>query len=140
MGRGAGRHWRTLAPLGAGALRLASKRALAQGHSPWARQNDEAGVGFGKHESSGLPRASSPASVSSRSRVEWRKRLGVEPSPPAERGATGFEDREGHRAPFASALILHRDIAGVGSARVSSEGRSNALGSRDQPRHDIVGV
>jgi len=36
----------------------------------------------------------------------WRKRLGVEPSPPAERGATGFEDREGHRAPFASDRIL----------------------------------
>ena len=36
----------------------------------------------------------------------WRKRLGVEPSPPAERGATGFEDREGHRAPFASGPIL----------------------------------
>jgi hypothetical protein len=32
----------------------------------------------------------------------WRKRLGVEPNLPAERGATGFEDREGHRAPFAS--------------------------------------
>ena len=32
----------------------------------------------------------------------WRKRLGVEPSLPAKRGATGFEDREGHRAPFAS--------------------------------------
>ena len=33
---------------------------------------------------------------------DWRKRLGVEPSPPAKRGATDFEDREGHRAPFAS--------------------------------------
>jgi len=32
----------------------------------------------------------------------WRKRLGVEPSLPAKRGASGFEDREGHRAPFAS--------------------------------------
>ncbi|MBV05571.1 MAG: hypothetical protein CL474_06260 [Acidobacteria bacterium] len=35
-------------------------------------------------------------------RLKWRKRLGVEPSPPAEQGATDFEDREGHRAPFAS--------------------------------------
>jgi len=32
----------------------------------------------------------------------WRKRLRVELSPPARRGATGFEDREDHRAPFAS--------------------------------------
>ena len=32
----------------------------------------------------------------------WRKRLGVEPNLPAKRGATGFEDRGGHRAPFAS--------------------------------------
>ncbi len=32
----------------------------------------------------------------------WRKRLGVEPSSPAWRGTTDFEDREGHRAPFAS--------------------------------------
>ena len=33
----------------------------------------------------------------------WRKRLGVEPSPPRQRAeATDFEDREGHRAPFAS--------------------------------------
>ena len=37
----------------------------------------------------------------------WRKRLGVEPSPPAiTRAATGFEDREGHRAPFASSQIV----------------------------------
>ena len=42
-------------------------------------------------------------------RVEWRKRLGVEPSPPAKRGATDFEDREGHRAPFASGAILSPD-------------------------------
>src|SRR5437763_5139844 len=34
----------------------------------------------------------------------WRKRLGVEPSLPAKRRATGFEDREGHRAPFASIM------------------------------------
>ena len=34
----------------------------------------------------------------------WRKRLGVEPSPPSKRAATGFEDREGHRAPFASVV------------------------------------
>lgn len=34
--------------------------------------------------------------------VRWRKRLGVEPSLPAKRRATGFEDREGHRAPFTS--------------------------------------
>jgi len=34
----------------------------------------------------------------------WRKRLGVEPSLPAKRRATGFEDREGHRAPFASLI------------------------------------
>ncbi len=32
----------------------------------------------------------------------WRKRLGVEPSLPREGAATGFEDREGHRAPVAS--------------------------------------
>lgn len=32
----------------------------------------------------------------------WRKRLGVEPSLPLNEAATGFEDREGHRAPFAS--------------------------------------
>lgn len=38
--------------------------------------------------------------------MSWRKRLGVEPSPPAERGATDFEDREGHRAPFASKSTL----------------------------------
>ena len=38
-------------------------------------------------------------------RLKWRKRLGVEPSPPAERGATDFEDREGHRAPFASITL-----------------------------------
>ncbi len=43
------------------------------------------------------------ASAAGRLRVEWRKRLGVEPSPPAKtRAATDFEDREGHRAPFAS--------------------------------------
>src|SRR6476659_4102755 len=36
-------------------------------------------------------------------RQSWRKRLGVEPSPLAiTRAATGFEDREGHRALFAS--------------------------------------
>jgi hypothetical protein len=47
---------------------------------------------------------SAPALLEQRkSRVQsWRKRLGVEPSLPAKRGATGFEDREGHRAPFAS--------------------------------------
>ena len=27
------------------------------------------------------------------------------PAPPRKRGATDFEDREGHRAPFASATI-----------------------------------
>ncbi len=35
-------------------------------------------------------------------RSGWRKRLGVEPSLPSKSAATGFEDREGHRAPFAS--------------------------------------
>ncbi len=35
--------------------------------------------------------------------ISWRKRLGVEPSPPREEAATDFEDREGHRAPVASA-------------------------------------
>ncbi len=69
-------------------------------------------------ESSGLPRANLPASVRTRWRVEWRKRLGVEPSPPAERGATGFEDREGHRAPFASGPILSpAGIAGAHAGR-----------------------
>jgi hypothetical protein len=37
---------------------------------------------------------------------DWRKRLGVEPSLPDWRGATDFEDREGHRAPFASPECL----------------------------------
>jgi hypothetical protein len=39
-----------------------------------------------------------------RTECGWRKRLRVELSPPAMRGATGFEDREDHRAPFASVL------------------------------------
>ena len=33
------------------------------------------------------------------------------PAPPRERGATDFEDREGHRAPFASKAILTFQIA-----------------------------
>jgi len=37
----------------------------------------------------------------------WRKRLGVEPSPPTWTwAATDFEDREGHRAPFTSSWRL----------------------------------
>ena len=39
---------------------------------------------------------------------EWRKRLGVEPSLPGKRGAADFEDREGHRAPFASVTDSNR--------------------------------
>ena len=49
--------------------------------------------------------------VRARSVEQWRKRLGVGPSLLAERGATDFEDREGHRAPFAS----------VGGPRVGSD-------------------
>ena len=44
-------------------------------------------------------------------RLKWRKRLGVEPSPPAEQGATDFEDREGHRAPFASMALRLAEAA-----------------------------
>ena len=44
----------------------------------------------------------------------WRKRLGVEPSLPSKRAATGFEDREGHRAPFASTAIISPRLRGSG--------------------------
>ena len=43
-----------------------------------------------------------PIRINGAMRRKWRKRLGVEPSLPDWRGATDFEDREGHRAPFAS--------------------------------------
>jgi hypothetical protein len=33
------------------------------------------------------------------------------PAPPRERGASDFEDREGHRAPFASLMIFPERIA-----------------------------
>ena len=51
----------------------------------------------------------------------WRKRLGVEPSPPAKRAATGFEDREGHRAPFASESAPRRQTLrdGTGDSTIS---------------------
>ena len=54
---------------------------------------------------------------------KWRKRLGVEPSLPDKREATDFEDREGHRAPFAS---------------VDGESRSRGSGRRigARPRRD----
>jgi hypothetical protein len=40
------------------------------------------------------------------------------PAPPRERGATDFEDREGHRAPFASEWIAGADLeAFAASAR-----------------------
>ena len=52
----------------------------------------------------------------------WRKRLGVEPSLPAKRRATGFEDREGHRAPFAS--VTSRTASAV---RLASADRSRRL-------------
>ena len=59
----------------------------------------------------------------------WRKRLGVEPSPPAiTRAATGFEDREGHRAPFASSPIVRAQ---------RSITRMNAAVSREIRKHDI---
>jgi putative endonuclease len=91
---------------------------------------------FGKHESSGLPRARPRCFTG---RVEWRKRLGVEPSPPAERGATGFEDREGHRAPFAStchsisARHPHLDVD-VGVLRVLRVSALNVIGAAERLR------
>ena len=57
--------------------RLACIHALAQGHSPRARRGGMAGRRAGKPGSKGLPRASAPAIVGSRLRVEWPKRLGV---------------------------------------------------------------
>ena len=48
----------------------------------------------------------------------WRKRLGVEPSLPDKREATDFEDREGHRAPFAS--------VGIAVVQVGEESRAPA--------------
>ena len=68
------------------APRLACDHTLARGHSPWARAARRGRKQARQAESIGLPRASAPAIVSSRSRVEWRKRLGVEPSPPAISG------------------------------------------------------
>jgi len=53
--------------------------------------------------------------------TEWRKRLGVEPSPPAKQGAAGFEDREGHRAPFASARRADEGPLSPETARVGDE-------------------
>ena len=41
--------------------------------------------------------------------VAWRKRVGVEPTRPGvSRDANGFEVREGHRTPCASAGIMDR--------------------------------
>ncbi len=38
--------------------------------------------------------------------VSWRKRVGVEPTiRPAKDRIAGFEDREGHRTPFASDAV-----------------------------------
>jgi hypothetical protein len=60
--------------------------------------------------------------------VVWRKRLGVEPSLPAKRRATGFEDREGHRAPFTS--IIKRTSATQGPPKWGdSMGRAVAMSS-----------
>jgi len=58
----------------------------------------------------------------------WRKRLGVEPSLPAKRRATGFEDREGHRAPFTSIIIRICD-AGEPPKWGDSTGRAVSLSS-----------
>ena len=56
--------------------------------------------------------------------IEWRKRLGVEPSLPDSRGATDFEDREGHRAPFASSECLGPEgVLGRNRAPRPEEGR-----------------
>ena len=58
------------------------------------------------------------------------------PAPPLWRGATGFEDREGHRAPFASAgklsLMAATRVAGnptMRSARVGAGGEAPILRS-----------
>ena len=57
----------------------------------------------------------------------WRKRPGVEPSPPAKRGATDFEDREGHRAPFASkANDDYRTCAATGDYDVDALSEAGA--------------
>jgi hypothetical protein len=43
--------------------------------------------------------------------VRWRKRVGVEPTiRPAKDRIAGFEDREGHRTPFASDAARHHII------------------------------
>jgi hypothetical protein len=73
---------------------------------------------------------------------QWRKRLGVEPSPPASRGATGFEDREGHRAPFASveysySLLTKSLLACVDRARPSS--RANNTDGLERSSHTTSG-
>ena len=64
-------------------------------------------------------------------RVEWRKRLGVEPSPPAKRGATDFEDREGHRAPFASGAILPPDERVPHTSALDGEPHVHEYGMRE---------
>jgi hypothetical protein len=49
----------------------------------------------------------------------WRKCLRVELSPPTKTWvATGFEDREGHRAPFTSVPSFYRSSNAM-NARVS---------------------
>jgi len=54
----------------------------------------------------------------------WRKPEGVEPSLPAKREATGFEDREGHRAPLASSIAIWSERAnGMVQAGLGGAGR-----------------
>ena len=71
----------------------------------------------------------------------WRKRLGVEPSLPSGSAATGFEDREGHRAPFASAHdCIRGHTSGQTSARRVLGGRGPGLtteAGRDGPRRQF---
>jgi hypothetical protein len=61
---------------------------------------------------------------------KWRKRLGVEPSQPATRAATGFEDRGGHRAPFASVAELTMFL------RERIEERKESIGVAEIVQHD----
>ena len=44
------------------------------------------------------------------------------PAPPRWRGATGFEDREGHRAPFASTCSVTSSHGGHASPRLARAG------------------
>ena len=52
----------------------------------------------------------------------WRKRVGVEPTiRPAKDRIAGFEDREGHRTPFASTESIGVRRAGIQLRRLGFE-------------------